>query len=123
MKKRPVNLDLRTIKQPITAMVSILHRISGVLTVLFVPLFLWGLQYSLRSPDTFLAVQQCFGLWIVKGFVFLFVAALIYHLIAGIRHILMDFGWFENYSAGKKTGWIAIALSAAFIIGWGIFIW
>ena len=54
VKPRPVYLNLLAIRQPIPAIVSILHRISGALLFLVgIPVLLWGVQRSLASPETF----------------------------------------------------------------------
>ncbi len=52
-KQRPVNLDLQTIRFPITAIASILHRVSGVITFIAVGILLWLLGTSLSSPEGF----------------------------------------------------------------------
>ncbi len=51
--KRPVNLDLRTIKLPVTAYTSILHRISGVILFLGIAVLLFALDKSLSSEEGF----------------------------------------------------------------------
>jgi succinate dehydrogenase / fumarate reductase cytochrome b subunit len=50
---RPVNLDIGTIKLPITAFASISHRITGVILVLASFLMLWALEASLSGPESF----------------------------------------------------------------------
>ena len=57
--KRPVNLDLRTIKLPVTAYTSILHRISGVILFVSIAILLWMLDTSLSSESGFEQVQSC----------------------------------------------------------------
>ncbi len=123
MKKRPVNLNLLTIKQPITAIVSITHRATGIITLIFVPFFLWGLSTALHSADDFAQVQALLQNSFIKLILFLFVSAILYHLVMGLRHLLMDLGFAENFHAGKKTAWAAIILAAILIIIWGIYIW
>lgn len=50
---RPVFLDLRKIRLPLNAVVSILHRITGVFLILSIPVLLWLLDRSLASPEGF----------------------------------------------------------------------
>ncbi len=57
--KRPVNLDLRTIKLPVTAYTSILHRISGVILFLGIAVLLFALDKSLSSEEGFEQVKAC----------------------------------------------------------------
>ncbi|MFX6250200.1 succinate dehydrogenase, cytochrome b556 subunit, partial [Acinetobacter baumannii] len=57
--KRPVNLDLRTIKLPVTAYTSILPRISGVILFLGIAVLLFALDKSLSSEEGFEQVKAC----------------------------------------------------------------
>lgn len=90
-QQRPKHLNLLKIRQPLPAIVSILHRISGVL--LFfpgIPLLLWGMQQSLASPQSFDALLQHLQHPVCKVFVLLAIWFLLHHLCAGIRHLLLD---------------------------------
>ncbi len=90
MKNRPVNLNLFSIRFPFTALVSIVHRVTGFLLYLSLPILLWLFSQSLVSEQGFLQAKQS-----MQGFgyycMLLVLAAFVYHLIAGVRHILMDF--------------------------------
>jgi succinate dehydrogenase / fumarate reductase cytochrome b subunit len=57
-KPRPKNLNLLSIRLPVNALVSILHRVSGFALFLVLPLLLWCLQQSLQSAQGFEQVQQ-----------------------------------------------------------------
>src|SRR3954451_15912579 len=84
VKSRPVYLNLARIRQPIPAIVSILHRISGAgLTVFGIALLLWGLQASLRSPEDFAHLAPWFDRPIVKLLFLGFVWAYLHHFFAG----------------------------------------
>lgn len=60
-KKRPVNLDIRTIQLPLTALTSILHRISGIMLFIFLGLILYMLSKSLESEKGFNEVKEIFS--------------------------------------------------------------
>ena len=122
-KVRPVNLNLFTISFPITAIISILHRITGVLLFLFVPLIVWALQASLSSPDSFAAVQEIFTLDVVKFLIWVCLSGLIYHMLAGIRHFIMNFGFLESLKAMRLTAKIVLVLSAVLSLIVGIWLW
>lgn len=122
-KSRPINLDLRTIKFPIPAIASILHRVSGFILFLFIPFLLWILQLSLSSPEGFLALQQHFTSLYGKLFLGAFLAALIYHFIAGIRHLLMDAGIGETLKGGRLGASLTIIFSIILIGFLGIWLW
>lgn len=121
--KRPVNLDLTTIKLPITAIVSILHRASGILVFLLIPFLLGWLAHSLKSPESFAALQTCLSHPLTKLFVFVFFAGLIYHLVAGVRHLLMDLGIGEGKQSGKCGARLVMVVSAIVVICLGVWLW
>ena len=90
-KARPVYLDLPRIRQPIPAITSILHRISGALLfVLGVPALLWGVQATLGSPEAYEAFRAFVARPLVKIAALLLLWAYLHHLLAGIRHLFMD---------------------------------
>lgn len=122
-QKRPVNLDLTTIKMPSTAIVSILHRMSGILIFLLMPLMLYGLQQSLLSPEDFIRTQKCFDICGMKFLVWVFLSGLIYHGLAGIRHLLMDLGVGETATAGRKSACLVLGLAFILIVCLGISLW
>jgi succinate dehydrogenase / fumarate reductase cytochrome b subunit len=91
VKRRPVYLDLPRIRQPIPAIASILHRISGALLFFVgVPALLWGVQASLVSAEAYEAFRAFMALPLVKLVVLVLVWAYLHHLFAGLRHLLMD---------------------------------
>jgi len=81
--QRPVNLDLRTIKLPITAYTSILHRVSGVILFVGIALLLLALDTSLSSPEGFEEVRAYLGSPLAKLVSWALLSALLYHLVAG----------------------------------------
>ena len=86
-KKRPVNLDIRTIQLPLTALTSILHRISGIMLFIFLGLILYMLSKSLESEKGFNEVKEIFSSPFGKVSFWLVYSSFIYHLVAGIRHL------------------------------------
>ena len=123
-KKRPVNLDLMSIRFPITAIASILHRISGVFLFLAIPTMLWALQSSLESADGVAQVQDCISSPIDKLLLLAIIAGLIYHLVAGVRHLLMDmFELGESKCGGKLGASLVFIISAALIVIEGWVLW
>lgn len=121
--KRPVNLDLTTIKLPPMAIVSILHRLSGIIIFLLMPIMLYGLQQSLISPEHFFKTKQCFEHGAMKFLLWAFLSGLIYHGLAGIRHLLMDIGFGEHVSAGRKSAYLVLGLATVLILCLGVTLW
>ncbi|WP_313304539.1 succinate dehydrogenase, cytochrome b556 subunit [Stutzerimonas balearica] len=121
--QRPVNLDLRTIKLPVTAYTSILHRVSGVILFIGIALMLFALDASLSSPEGFDEVRGYLSSPLAKLIVWALLSALLYHLVAGIRHLVMDTGHGETLEGGKLGSKIVIIVSAVLIVLAGVWIW
>lgn len=121
--KRPINLDLGSLSFPPMAIASILHRLSGLLMFVLLPVMLYHLDISLRSPESFDALlTQMQNPW-VKLVFWAFGSAWMYHVIAGIRHMLMDFGLGESLVAGKRSAVLVIVLAVITTLFLGIWIW
>ena len=89
--------DLPTYRLPAAGWVSILHRISGVLMFVLMPLVIWMFDTSVSSEISFARFRDAFnnGLGFVPGWFMKLVAlaliwAYLHHFIAGIRHVWMD---------------------------------
>ena len=108
MNKRPVNLDLTTIRLPLSAVLSILHRISGVIIFLGMPILLWMFGQSLSSEADFLYLQELLGNTFYKLVFLGILAALSYHIIAGIKHLFMDIGIGESETSAKIAARLVI---------------
>ena len=121
--KRPVNLDLTTIKFPVTAIASITHRISGVALFLALPVLLWMLDRSLASPQAFADMQTLLSSVLAKLVIWGILAALTFHLVAGIRHLLMDMGIGESLEGGRRGAFTVFAVSIVLILLAGVWVW
>lgn len=122
-KKRPVNLDLGTMKFPPMAIVSILHRVSGVILFLLLPFMICFLGESIQSEQTFNLLKIKLAEPSYKILLWAFSAALVYHIIAGIRHMVMDLGVGEDLCTGRLTSILVIVLAVISTIFLGIWIW
>lgn len=122
-KKRPVNLDLTTIKFPITSLVSITHRLSGVFLFAGMAVLLWLLDSSLTSEEGFAAVQESTANPVFKFVLWVVLAALAYHAIAGVRHLTMDGGVGESLRGGQIGAKLVVLLSIVVIALIGVWIW
>ncbi len=122
-KSRPVNLDLQTIRFPISAIASILHRISGVITFVAVGILLWLLSISLSSPIGFKEASDIVGGFFAKFVLWGILTALAYHIAGGIRHLLMDMGHFEELESGAMSAKVSFVATAVLSILAGIMVW
>lgn len=89
--------DLTTYRLPPAGIVSILHRVSGVLMFLLLPFIIWMFDTSLSSDYSFAKFKAAFnvGIGFAPGWFFKLVAlaliwAYLHHFIAGLRHLWMD---------------------------------
>ncbi len=121
--QRPVNLNLLTLRFPMIAIVSILHRLSGVMLFVLMPLVFYLFSLSTHSRDSFNSAGAMMHCIYVKSAVWLFSAALAYHLFAGIRHTLADIGLGEELQPARWSAYAVLALSLVAIIISGILIW
>ncbi|EKF74816.1 succinate dehydrogenase, cytochrome b556 subunit [Alcanivorax hongdengensis A-11-3] len=121
--KRPVNLDLSTIKFPVTAIASITHRVTGVAIFLALPILLWMLDRSLASPESFADLKDLMTSPLAKLVVWAILAVLLYHLVAGIRHLIMDTGTGETLEGGRRGAKLVFIISAVLILLVGGWIW
>ncbi len=122
--QRPVFLNLWRIKFPITAIVSILHRISGVLIFLFLPIALYLLSQTLNSQASFDQITNSLTTHVgLQLILWVLVVAVFGHLFAGIRHLLMDAGIGESLPAGRVSAWGVLILAILIAIFFGIWIW
>lgn len=120
---RPVNLDLSTVKFPITAIVSITHRVSGVVLLGGILVLMWMLDVSLSSEEGFNSIKEILQAPLAKLILWGVLAALAYHLVAGIRHLIMDLGIGETLEGGKRGAGLTIIISIVLIILAGLWVW
>lgn len=124
-KKRPefrnINAitDLTTYRMTAAAWTSILHRVSGAILFLLLPLIIWFFDASVSSEISFARFTDAFstGIGIVPGWLIKLVSlALIWgylhHMFAGIRHLIMDVDHHAvNNRFGRISGLTAIILA------------
>lgn len=108
---------------PITAWASITHRATGVILFVGMAVLLWFFDASLSGPEGFASVTECLGSPIAKLIIWGVVSALIYHSLAGVKHLIMDFGIGETMEGGITGARIVIALSIVLILLAGVWIW
>ncbi|WP_339460609.1 succinate dehydrogenase, cytochrome b556 subunit [Pseudomonas sp. EA_105y_Pfl2_R69] len=121
--QRPVNLDLRTIKLPITGVTSFLHRVSGIILFFGIAVLLFGLDKSLTSAEGFAEVKECLTSPLAKFVIWGLLSALLYHLVAGVRHLIMDMGIGETLEGGTLGSQIVLVVSAILIVLVGVWVW
>lgn len=116
VKPRPVFLELWRIRLPIPGVVSILHRISGVLMVLAIPLFAALFAQALASPEGFAEVATLAKSPLGQLALLLLGWSLLHHLLAGIRYLALDLGWGLDRPTARKTAWTTLYSALALVL-------
>lgn len=119
---RPVHLDLRKIHLPLPGMMSIIHRLTGALMFLAIPLLIYLLDRSLISEEGFRWVGHF--LHTLPGGLLLFVLmwSLMHHLLAGIRYLFIDIDLGVERPAARLTALLVMAAGPllGLLLAWGL---
>ncbi len=119
--KRPVFLNLFRIHFPVTALISIAHRVSGIVLVFALPGWLWVLQETLGSASDYQAMLQTLHVYRIG--VWLSLVACSFHMLSGLRHLMMDCGWGESLSSARISAVMVGVFSAALAGVFGVMLW
>ncbi len=124
-ESRPINvgiLNLLIFKWPLPSLISITHRIAGVALFAGVVIILYGLDVSLSSEEGFKSIVMMMTSPFGKFVTWALLAALAYHFVAGIKHLLLDLGVGETLEGAVFASRIVILLSAVLIFLAGIWV-
>lgn len=118
-QQRPVSPHLQVYKLPLTAMLSISHRISGIVNTLGALLLVYVLAKAAGGPDSFDGTHAVLTSWFGKLVLFGFTLSLYYHFCNGIRHLFWDVGkGFELEVADKTARLALIAAGVLTLLTW-----
>jgi len=121
---RPIFLDLTRIRQPITALISIAHRMAGIILFLTIPFVIYMLDLSLGSQQSFNRAQDILSQGVVKVAIIFVCWALAHHILAGMRVLLIDVGIGVERDEARRTAWIIAAGGvAALLMAAGVILW
>ena len=113
MNKRPVNINLLKIKLPLNALLSITHRVSGIIIFFLVlPVSVYALMELSHSQSSYNSITQLFDTNIVfKSFILMLILVFKYHIFTGVRHMLMDFHLIsESLASSQRSSVITLIL-------------
>lgn len=108
---RPKHLNLLEIRLPLPAFVSILHRVSGAILFLLLPLLLCLLASSLESPQSFAQFKSWVGNPLCKIVLLGLLWAYLHHFCAGIRHLAMDLHMGLELATARATSYAVLVVS------------
>lgn len=122
-KQRPKHLDLRTIRLPVPGIVSILHRLSGVVLFLFLPVLIYLLQGSLSSNDMFDRYRALISWPLCKLVLIGLLWALLHHMLAGIRFLLLDMHKGLALATARASAKTVLVISLVLTVLLGVALW
>jgi len=122
-KARPKHLNLFVIRQPIPAIVSIMHRASGAFLFLFFWIILWGLDRSVASPESFAQLKSAIGHPLAKLLMLVLLWAYLHHTFAGIRHLALDLQIGTDLPKVRAMSYAALLLGLGITIAVGVALW
>ena len=121
---RPKFLNLFQVSYPPGAIASIAHRVTGVLLAVATPIVAYAFTRSVAGPEGFAEIVRWARAIPIRLALAVLVAALVYHLLAGVRHLLMDAGIGSSLRAGRGSaravlaaGVIAFVVAAVRLLG------
>ncbi|KAA0597728.1 MULTISPECIES: succinate dehydrogenase, cytochrome b556 subunit [Azospirillum] len=123
---RPLSPHLQVYKLPLTAVMSITHRITGVGLAVGTLLLVWWLVAAAAGPQAFARAQGFIGSFFGLLLMFGWSAALYYHLCNGIRHLVWDAGKsFELTDADRNNKVVLVATAVLTVLTWivGLAVW
>jgi succinate dehydrogenase / fumarate reductase cytochrome b subunit len=128
-KQRPGTMRLPDALQyrlPLAGVVSILHRASGLLMFLLLPLVIWLFDKSVTSEVSYEEFTSAFsvGLWVFPGWVLKVVVlgliwSYLHHFIAGVRHLWMDVCHTVSKEQGRQSAVVTLVLSVLLTVALG----
>lgn len=111
---------------PPAGIVSILHRVSGVLMFLLMPFIIWMFDVSVTSEVSYGVFKAAFAAgvgflpgWFLKLVVLALIWAYLHHLIAGLRHLWMDATHAVTKQFGHTSAIATLAISVLLTLALG----
>lgn len=122
-KKPPKHLALHLIQLPLPGFVSILHRISGLLLFLALPLLLLMLQYSLRSIETYTQLLSILAHPLARLMLLGLLWAFLHHFCAGLRYLAIDLHYVRDLAQARNSSKTVLIVSLLLTVMVGIELW
>ena len=119
---RPVHLNLLKIRFPIGAIMSIIHRATGIFMFLALPYLIYLLDLSLGSADGYAQASAQLHSWFGSLWLLGLMWALMHHLLAGIRYLLIDADVGVEKPLARQTAWLVTIVGPilGLLLTWGL---
>ncbi|WP_372524693.1 succinate dehydrogenase, cytochrome b556 subunit [Piscinibacter sp.] len=120
-------VDATQYRLPVAGVVSILHRISGVIMFALLPFIIWMFDTSLTSEisygqftSVFIAGAGFVPAWFFKLVALALIWAYLQHFIAGLRHLWMDATHAVSLEFGRQSAIVTLAASLVLTLALGL---
>ena len=120
---RPVYLNLLRIHLPLAGWVSILHRVSGALLFVVLPLGVWALSVSLSGEAGFRRMADAVTHPLTKLCLLFLIWAFAHHLFAGLRHLALDVHWGVDLRRARQASIVVLLATGlvTLLAAWRLF--
>lgn len=122
-RKRPKHLNLIQIRLPVPGIISIMHRVSGAVLFLLLPLMLWLFQASVHSQETFMQFRAVISYPLMKLVLLGLLWGYLHHLLAGVRHLFLDLHVGIELETARLSSMIVLAGGIALTLAVGLVLW
>ncbi|MGZ5052656.1 MAG: succinate dehydrogenase, cytochrome b556 subunit [Methylobacter sp.] len=117
---RPTSPHLQVYRLPLTGIISITHRMTGVMLCAGLILFVYIVSALAGGGMTYDSMQTLMNFWLLKLVAWAFVYALFFHLCHGVRHLIWDTG--KSFDANKLNRYALVELAASLLVTLAAFI-
>ena len=111
---RPTSPHLQVYKLPLTGIISITHRMTGVMLSAGLIFFVYIVYAVAGGSNTYMAMQALMSLWLVKLIYWGFIYALFFHLCHGVRHLIWDAG--KSFDRDTLNRYALIELGCSLVL-------
>ena len=122
-KTRPKHLNLLVIRLPVAGIVSIMHRVSGAVLFLMLPLLLWLFQSSLQSSESFARFHAVVSNPLMKLFLLALLWGYLHHLLVGVRHLFLDLHIGAELESARASSIVALVSAIVLTLVVGVRLW
>jgi len=119
---RPTSPHLQVYRLPLTGIISISHRMTGVMLSAGLLLFVYIVSAVAGGATSYTAMQELMGVWLVRLIYWGFIYALFFHLCHGVRHLIWDAGNSFDNETLDRYAMIELACSLALTLFTFIFV-
>lgn len=122
-KSRPKHLNLIKIRLPVPGIISIMHRVSGAVLFLMLPLLLWLFQSSLQSPESYAKLHAVIAHPLMKLLLLGLLWGYLHHLFAGVRHLFLDLHMGAELETARASAIVVLVAGIILTLAVGVRLW